>query len=163
LDLPDLQPLALKARIVDRDGRVGILDIEAFELDAGTKKGAFLKIQGQASVLRGGDQKVVEASFKTTSKPWVMKLLKDSAPEDYEVVGKFRVAGTPKNMRVEELKVETNGPKRLFVEAHGAVKEVGKTYGFEGHISAGAADSSSLQSFLGIELPRSWKVKSQAT
>ena len=154
LDLPDLQPLALKARIVDRDGRVGILDIETFELDAGTKKGAFLKIQGQASVLRGGDQKVVEASFKTASKPWVMKLLKDSAPEDYEVVGKFRVAGTPKNMRVEELKVETNGPKRLFVEAHGAVKDVGKAYGFEGHISAGATDTSSLQSFLGIELPR---------
>ncbi len=153
-DLPDLQPLALKARIIDRDGRLDILDIESFELDAGTEKGAFLKIQGQASGLRGGDQKVIEASFKTASKPWVMKLLKDSAPEDYEVAGKFRVAGTPKNMRVEVLKVETNGPKRLFVEAHGAVKEVGKTYGFEGHISAGADDTSSLQSFLGIELPR---------
>jgi len=107
LDLPDLQPLALKARIVDRDGRVDILDIEAFELDAGTKKGAFLQIRGQAGGLRGGDGKVVEASFKTTSKPWVMKLLKDSAPEDYEVAGKFRVSGTPKNMRVEALKVET--------------------------------------------------------
>jgi len=154
LDLPDLQPLALKARIVDRDGRVDILDIEAFELDAGTKKGAFLQIRGQASGLRGGDRKVVEASFKTTSKPWVMKLLKDSAPEDYEVAGKFRVSGTPKNMRVEALKVETNGPKRIFVEARGAVKQVGKTYGFEGHISAGASDTSSLQSFLGIEIPR---------
>ncbi|MBW2247005.1 MAG: AsmA family protein [Deltaproteobacteria bacterium] len=154
LDLPDLQPLALKARIVDRDGRVGILDIEVFELDAGTEKGAFLQIRGQAGGLRGGDRKVVEASFKTTSKPWVMKLLKESAPEDYEVAGKFRVSGTPKNMRVEELKVETNGPKRLFVEARGAVKETGKTYGFEGDISAGASDTSSLQSFLGIELPR---------
>jgi len=123
---------------------VGILDIEVFELDAGTEKGAFLQIRGQAGGLRGGDRKVVEASFKTTSKPWVMKLLK----------GKFRVSGTPKNMRVEELKVETNGPKRLFVEARGAVKETGKTYGFEGDISAGASDTSSLQSFLGIELPR---------
>ena len=153
LDLPDLQPLALKARIVDRDGRVDILDIEEFELDAGTEKGAFLKIQGQASGLRGGEEKVVEASFKTTSKPWVMRLLKDSAPEDYEVAGKFKVSGTPRNMRVEALKVETNGPKRLFVEARGAVKEVKKTYGFEGHISAGATDTSSVQSFLGIELP----------
>jgi hypothetical protein len=83
-----------------------------------------------------------------------MKLLKDSAPENHVVEGKVRLVGTPKNMRVEELKVETNGPKRLFGEARGAVKEVGKTYGFEGHIFAGAADTSSLQSFLGIELPR---------
>jgi len=153
-DLPDLQPLALKARIIDRDGRVDILDIEAFELNAGTEKGAFLRIHGQASGLRGGDQKVVEASFKTASKPWVMKILEDSAPENNVVEGKVRLAGTPKNMRVEELKVYTNGPKRLFMEANGAVKEVGKAYGFEGHISAGATDTSSIQSFLGIELPR---------
>jgi hypothetical protein len=132
---------------------VDILDIEAFELDAGTEKGAFLQIHGQASGLRGGDQKVVEASFKTASKPWVMKILENSAPENHVVEGKVRLVGTPKNMRVEELKVETNGPKRLFGEARGAVKEVKKTYGFEGHISAGAADTSSVQSFLGIELP----------
>jgi hypothetical protein len=154
LDLPDLQPLALKARIVDRDGRMDILDIEAFKLDAGTKKGEFLQIQGQAGGLRGGGRKVVEASFETTSKSWVMKLLKDSSPEDYLVTGKFTVSGTPKNMRIQELKVETNDPKRLFVEARGIVKETGKTYGYEGDISAGAADTSSLQSFLGIELPR---------
>jgi len=154
LDLPDLQPLALKARIVDRDGRMDILDIEAFKLDAGTKEREFLQIQGQASGIQGGGGKVVEASFETTSKPWVMKLLKDSAPKDYLVTGKFTVSGTPKNMRIQELKVETNGPKRLFVEARGAVKQTGKTYGYEGDISAGAADTSSLQSFLGIELPR---------
>jgi hypothetical protein len=83
-----------------------------------------------------------------------MKLLKGSTPEDYEVSGHFRVTGTPKTMRIEELKVETKGPKRLFVEAHGAVNEVGKTYAFDGHISAGATDTSGLQSFLGRGLPR---------
>ena len=82
---------------------------------------------------------MVEASFETTSKPWVMKLLKDSAPKDYLVTGKFTVSGTPKNMRIQELKVETNDPKRLFVEACGIVKQTGKTYGYEGDISAGAA------------------------
>jgi len=153
LDLPDLRPLALKARIIDRDGRLGILDIEAFELDAGTEKGAFLQIQGQASALRGSDQKVVEASFKTASKPWVMKLLKDSAPEDYEVAGKFRVAGTPKHIRIEELEVGTTWPKRLYLEADGTVKEIEGTHEIEGHIASGASHISVLESFLGIELP----------
>ena len=153
LDLPDLQPLQLNAHIIDRDGHLHVLDVEEFKLDAGTEEGAFLQIQGKASGLRGGDQRIVEASFKTTSKSWLMKILKGSAPGKHVVKGKVKLVETLKGMRIEELKVETNAPKRLFVEAYGVVKEAGKTYGFNGHISAGAADTSSLQSFLGIELP----------
>jgi uncharacterized protein involved in outer membrane biogenesis len=153
LELPGLKPLALKARIIDRDGRLGILDIESFELDAGTEKDAFLQIRGQASGVRGGEQKVVEASFKTASKPWVMKLLKDSAPENYELAGKFRVTGTPKTIRLEELEVGTTGPKRLYLEADGTVKEMEGTHEIEGRIASGASHASVLTSFLGIELP----------
>jgi hypothetical protein len=153
LDLPDLRPLALKARIIDRDGRLNILDIEEFKLDAGTEKGAFLRIQGQAGGLRGGDQRVVEASFETTSKPWVMKILEGSVPENHVVEGKLKIAGTPRHMRIKELEVETTGPNRMYLEADGTVKEIEGAYEFEGHIASGASDITVLRSFLGIELP----------
>ncbi|MCK4486980.1 MAG: hypothetical protein KAU38_09490, partial [Desulfobacterales bacterium] len=154
LDLPDLRPLELKAHLIDRDGHLHILDVEEFKLDAGTEEDAFLRIQGQARGLRDGDQRVVEAFFKTTSKPWVMKILEGSAPENHVVEGKVRLVGTPKDMRIKELEVGTTGPKPLYLEAGGTVKEIGGAYEFEGRISSGASDTSSLQSFLGIELPR---------
>jgi hypothetical protein len=153
LDLPDLRPLALKARIIDRNGRLDILDIESFELDAGTEKGAFLQIQGQASGLRGGDQKVVEASFKTASKPWVMKLLKDSAPKNHVIEGKLRIAGTPKHIRIEELEVETTGPKRLYLKVNGTVKKMKGVFETDIRFTAGSKNPSVIGSILGISLP----------
>jgi hypothetical protein len=153
LDLPDLQPLKLKARVIDRDGHLNILDIEEFKFDAGTGEDAFLRIQAQASGLRSSDQRVLEASFKTTSRPWVMKILEGSTPENHVVEGKLKIAGTPKHMRIEELEVGTTGPKRLYLEADGTVKEIEGTHEFEGHIASGASHISVLGSFLGIELP----------
>jgi len=154
LDLPDLQPLQLNAHIIDRDGNLNILDVEEFKLNAGTEKEDFLKIQGQAIGLRGGDPRVVKAFFKTTSKPWVMKILKGSAPENHLVEGKMKLVDTPREMRIEELEIRTTGPNPLYLEAGGTVKEIGKAYEFEGRISSGVSDTSILQSFLGIELPR---------
>jgi hypothetical protein len=154
LDLPDLRPLKLKAHIIDPDGRLDILDVKEFTFDAGTEEDAFVRIQAQASGLRSSGQRVLEASFKTTSKPWVMKILEGSAPGNHVVEGKLKVSGTRKDMRIEELEVGTTGPKRLYLEAGGTLKEIGGAYEFEGRISSGASDTSSLQSFLGIELPR---------
>ena len=153
LDLPDLKPLQLNAHIIDRDGHLNILDVKEFKLNAGTEKDDFLKIQGQAGGLPGGDQRVVEAFFETTSKPWIMKILKGSAPENHVVEGKIKLVDTPREMRIEELEVRTTGPKPLYLEAGGTVKKIGEAYEFEGRISSGVSDTSSLQSFLGIELP----------
>ncbi|HID30666.1 MAG TPA: hypothetical protein EYP19_11760, partial [Desulfobacterales bacterium] len=44
LNLPDLKPLKLETCIVDPDGRLDILDIEAFKFEAGTGEDAFLRI-----------------------------------------------------------------------------------------------------------------------
>ncbi len=153
LDLPDLRPLKLKAHIIDPDGRLDILDVKEFTFDAGAEEDAFLTIQGQARGLRSSDQRVLEASFKTTSKPWMMKILEGSAPGNHVVEGKLKVSGTPKDMRIEELEVCITGPKRLYLEADGTVKEIEGVYEFEGHIASGASHISVLGSFLGIELP----------
>jgi uncharacterized protein involved in outer membrane biogenesis len=152
LDLPDLNPLHLNAHIIDRDGHMHILDVKNFKLDAGTKKD-FLRIQGQIRGLIGGDQRAVEAFFKTTSKPWVMKLLKDSDPENHMLEGKVKLVATPTDMRIEELEIRTTGTRPLYLEAEGTIKETGKTYELEGRISSGVNDMSSLQSFIGIKLP----------
>ncbi|MBW2567001.1 MAG: AsmA family protein, partial [Deltaproteobacteria bacterium] len=153
LDLPDLRPLKLTAHIIDPDGRLDILDVKEFTFDAGTGEDAFLTIQAQASGLRSSDQRVLEASFKTTSRPWVMKLLEGSAPGNHVVEGKLKIAGTPEHIRIEELEVGTTGPKRLYLEAGGTVKEIEGTHEIEGHIASGASHISVLGSFLGIEVP----------
>jgi hypothetical protein len=153
LDLPDLRPLKLKAHIIDPDGRLDILDIKELAFDAGTEEDAFLKIRGQASGLRSGDQRVLEASFKTSSKPWVIKILEGSAPGNHVVEGKLKVAGTPKHIRIHKLEVGTTGPNRLYLEADGTVKEIDGMHELEGHIASGASHISVLESLLGIDVP----------
>jgi hypothetical protein len=152
--------LKLKAHIIDPDGRLDILDVKEFTFDAGAEEDAFLTIQGQARGLRSSEQRVLEASFRTTSRPWVMKILEDSTPKNHVVEGKFKIAGTPKHMRIKELEIETTGPKRLYLEAKrlyleadGTVKEIEGTHEIEGHIASGASHISVLASFLGTELP----------
>ncbi|UCD87461.1 MAG: AsmA family protein, partial [Desulfobacterales bacterium] len=153
LDLPDLRPLKLKAHIIDPDGRLDILDVKELTFDAGTEEDAFLRIRGQASGLRSSDQRVLEASFKATSKPWVIKILEGSAPKNHVVEGKLKIAGTPKHIRIDELEVGTTGPKRLYLEAEGTVKEIDGIHEFEGLIASGASHISVLESFLGIDVP----------
>jgi len=156
-DLPDLRPLNLKARIIDRDGHPDILDIEKFKFDAGTRGNDFLTIDGQVSGLHGSDKRRVKWRFKTNSKPWVMKMLKGSAPENYDVEGKLHISGTLKNMRIEKFQLLTpgkKGKKRLFVEAQGNIKKTGNAYEFQAQMASDASDTSIIQSFLGIKLPR---------
>jgi hypothetical protein len=153
LDLPDLRPLKLKAHIIDPDGRLDILDVKEVTFDAGTGEDAFLRIQAQAIGLRSSDQRVLEASFQTSSKPWVMKTLEGSAPANHVVEGKVKIAGTPKHVRIHELEVGTTGPKRLYLEAEGTVKEIDGIHEIEGHIASGASHISVLESFLGIDVP----------
>ncbi|MBW1895544.1 MAG: AsmA family protein [Deltaproteobacteria bacterium] len=153
LDLPDLRPLKLTAHIIDPDGRMDILDVKEFTFDAGTEEDAFLRIQGQGSGLRSSDQRVLEASFKTSSKPWVIKILEGSAPGNHVVEGKLKVAGTPKHIRIHKLEVGTTGPNRLYLEADGTVKEIDGMHELEGHIASGASHISVLESLLGIDVP----------
>ncbi|HID28382.1 MAG TPA: AsmA family protein [Desulfobacterales bacterium] len=82
-----------------------------------------------------------------------MKMLRNSAPENHIVEGRLGVAGTPKNMRVEALKLGTTGPEHLYLEAGGTVKEIEGTYEYEGYIASGASDISVLRSLFGIKLP----------
>ena len=153
LDLPDLRPLSLTARMVNRDGGMDILDIESLKLDAGTQKEGFLRVEGRVSALGTGDQKVFEGSFETTSKPWIEKMFEAAAPQDFKLQGKLKVVGTSMDMRIEELTVGTTGDKRLYLKAAGTFKEVEGGHEFEGHIFSGATDHSVVQSFFGRELP----------
>jgi len=92
ISVPDLGPLRGSWRVVDRKGR---LDIETFELRAGSRAKATFLMKGRATDIRNPKRTGVSATFESASQPWLAMWLQRPVTESHPLKGSIRLTGSP--------------------------------------------------------------------
>jgi hypothetical protein len=97
MDLPELGPLNIKARINDRDDD---LNVETFLLRAGTEKAPTLLIEGGMNDFLNTEKMDFSLSFEAATKPWAEELYGHRVPEDHRIKGNASLTGSQDHFNI---------------------------------------------------------------
>ncbi len=150
VDIPDLGPLQMKARLV---GSAKTLDIKNLILRAGSEEKPAFIMKGEILTIESPEKIPLNATFETYTQPWVEKYIKQSVSEDHKLFGAIKLTCLPDRYRIEEFKIKTEGQNPLSLTANGIVKKTGSFFESDMEIAAEAKDPAVIESMFGIILP----------
>ena len=117
--LPDLGALQASAKIAGGDDA---LNIETFDIRAGTGDDTFLEVNGNVNHIRDRDKIKLKADFNIDSKAWLKKVSDGSIPEIPQLNGSVEIAGAADHVRIDAFHMSTAEVGGLSVDATGKVK-----------------------------------------
>ena len=149
IELPDLGPVDMKARVSGDDDNI---DIKGIELRCGPAESPTLSARGDIRGVGSKDNVSLNTVFATQSRPWI-ELVRQSAPEDIQVAGKVELSGSFSNCRIDTLEISTKGEERLSLAAYGKAENIGGAYDIDVHVTAKASATTAINSIAGTSLP----------
>jgi hypothetical protein len=91
LDLPDMSPLNISARVNDRSGT---LDVETFQVRAGPEDQVTLLIDGRMNDIFSSEKMDFFVAFEASTKPWLEDFYGHTVPEDHRIKGETALTGS---------------------------------------------------------------------
>ena len=150
IELPDLGPVQMKARVGDDSGS---LDVKTFDIRSGSGKEALFRMQGQILRITDLKQMALQATFETASQPWVEKYLQQPQADNFPLTGTIKVRGAAENLIIDRIRFGTADGKRLDIEVRGRLTQLSATPTVNLQLTASAPDPPAIGSMLGISLP----------
>lgn len=160
ISIPDLGPVKVAGRIVDRKEIVGVRDISVL---VGNEKNAALKATGTvASMVKDNDVAIDGIALVIEARDLGLKPFSDligkPLPDVGPMNGSFRITGSPAQLAVSRAKLSTVSPRGLTLTVTGGVDRIrlGGQKPLEGVdvlLSGTAPDSGALAALIDFELP----------
>jgi hypothetical protein len=98
LDLPDLGPLSMSARVNDRSGT---LDVKTFQVRTGPEDRANLFIDGRMNDIFSSEKMDFFVAFEVATKPWLEDFYGHTVPEDHQIKGETTLTGSRDHFTVK--------------------------------------------------------------
>ncbi|UCD56915.1 MAG: AsmA family protein, partial [Candidatus Hydrogenedentota bacterium] len=149
IDLPDLGPVELAARVNDVDDNV---DIRGIQLRCGALENPTLSARGDIRGVGSEDNISLNAAFETRSRLWI-ELVRRPVPEDIQVAGRVQLSGSLSNCRIDTFEISTKGEEQLSLGADGKAEKNGGSYNIDVHVVAKASTTTAINSIAGTSLP----------
>jgi uncharacterized protein involved in outer membrane biogenesis len=151
VELPDLGAIRMDARIEDRDDR---LDVDSFKIISTYGETPPTAIQGRIFGLTDPEKLVLEASFETTSEPFVLTYLGQADGKSTPMTGKLKLRPADGGIRIDSLHLGTGDGKALNVNASGYISKPPGTAGIDLQIAASAPDPPAIGKIIGLAVPK---------
>ena len=156
IELPALGPLQLDASIKDRDNN---LDVDTFNVSSGSGDARQLSIQGKILGITDPAAQQLEASFETTSEPWVLAYFGQKDGENTPLTGGLKAKATDGGFRIDSFQLRAADGKALDFNAAGIIQNLNGPVQVDFKINASAPEPVRIGSIVGVSVPELEPVK----
>jgi len=149
--LPDSGPIRMDARVEDRSGG---LDVESFKIISASDGPSPLTIEGQVLGLTDPKKQILEASFETSSEPWVVTYLGQPDGKNTSIQGRIKARTADGGIRIDALRLGMADGKALNVSVSGNIRTPPGTADIDLQIDARAPDPPAIGRIIGLAVPK---------